>query len=226
MGSEPADGLFDLAHAQQALWRNYAGYSGLGAHLPGGKLTADGPIHWVDSGGPLFSRVFETALGEADADNAIDLLRASFARRRHTLAWLVEERSTPGDLGKRLERAGLRHAYDWLGMARDLAVHPPRPRDIPRGVGLIRVGAAKALWGWVDVTAEAFGIHPSVVNRKYAAFARFVEAEPQSVTPWILTSGGFAVAAILTYDDGENIGLYWHFVDLVWIFLFPLLYLF
>jgi cytochrome c oxidase subunit 3 len=24
----------------------------------------------------------------------------------------------------------------------------------------------------------------------------------------------------------ENIGLYWHFVDLVWIFLFPMLYLF
>ena len=24
----------------------------------------------------------------------------------------------------------------------------------------------------------------------------------------------------------ENVGLYWHFVDLVWIFLFPLIYLF
>ena len=23
----------------------------------------------------------------------------------------------------------------------------------------------------------------------------------------------------------ENLGLYWHFVDIVWIFLFPLLYL-
>jgi len=23
----------------------------------------------------------------------------------------------------------------------------------------------------------------------------------------------------------ENVGLYWHFVDLVWIYLFPLLYL-
>jgi cytochrome c oxidase subunit 3 len=23
----------------------------------------------------------------------------------------------------------------------------------------------------------------------------------------------------------ENIGLYWHFVDIVWIYLFPLLYL-
>lgn len=38
---------------------------------------------------------------------------------------------------------------------------------------------------------------------------------------------------LLTMDLGasragviENIGLYWHFVDLVWIFLFPLLYLF
>ena len=23
----------------------------------------------------------------------------------------------------------------------------------------------------------------------------------------------------------ENIGLYWHFVDVIWVFLFPLLYL-
>ena len=27
------------------------------------------------------------------------------------------------------------------------------------------------------------------------------------------------------YTPVEIIGLYWHFVDLVWIFLFPLLYL-
>jgi cytochrome c oxidase subunit 3 len=26
-------------------------------------------------------------------------------------------------------------------------------------------------------------------------------------------------------DFMENAGLYWHFVDLVWIFLFPLLYI-
>ena len=24
----------------------------------------------------------------------------------------------------------------------------------------------------------------------------------------------------------ENVGLYWHFVDIVWIFLFPMIYLF
>jgi cytochrome c oxidase subunit 3 len=41
----------------------------------------------------------------------------------------------------------------------------------------------------------------------------------------------FAILLCLTIDRSranfvENIGLYWHFVDLVWIFLFPLLYLF
>lgn len=41
----------------------------------------------------------------------------------------------------------------------------------------------------------------------------------------------FALALMMTLDRKkanflENIGLYWHFVDLVWIFLFPLLYLF
>ena len=45
--------------------------------------------------------------------------------------------------------------------------------------------------------------------------------------------GLIAFLIILTLQLGtaragliENIGLYWHFVDLVWIFLFPLLYLF
>jgi cytochrome c oxidase subunit 3 len=41
----------------------------------------------------------------------------------------------------------------------------------------------------------------------------------------------FAVILTMTLDRSragliENMGLYWHFVDLVWIFLFPLLYLF
>jgi cytochrome c oxidase subunit 3 len=41
----------------------------------------------------------------------------------------------------------------------------------------------------------------------------------------------FAIILTMTLDRSragliENMGLYWHFVDLVWIFLFPLLYLF
>jgi len=41
----------------------------------------------------------------------------------------------------------------------------------------------------------------------------------------------FAIMLTMTLGRGkaaliENVGLYWHFVDIVWIFLFPLLYLF
>ncbi len=41
----------------------------------------------------------------------------------------------------------------------------------------------------------------------------------------------FVILLCMTLDRAaagviENVGLYWHFVDLVWIFLFPLLYLF
>ena len=41
----------------------------------------------------------------------------------------------------------------------------------------------------------------------------------------------FGILLTMTFNAAnaviiENIGLYWHFVDLVWIFLFPLLYLF
>jgi heme/copper-type cytochrome/quinol oxidase subunit 3 len=44
-----------------------------------------------------------------------------------------------------------------------------------------------------------------------------------------LIAFGFALTIPLSRATAgiiENIGLYWHFVDLVWIFLFPLLYLF
>jgi cytochrome c oxidase subunit 3 len=43
--------------------------------------------------------------------------------------------------------------------------------------------------------------------------------------------GGMTVLAILALRSApsagavESAGLYWHFVDVVWIFLFPMLYL-
>ena len=45
--------------------------------------------------------------------------------------------------------------------------------------------------------------------------------------------GGMVIMALISFDlrKGFNphrvelIGLYWHFVDIVWIFLFPLLYI-
>jgi cytochrome c oxidase subunit 3 len=43
-----------------------------------------------------------------------------------------------------------------------------------------------------------------------------------AVLVWLGWRGKFSPAY---YTPVEISGLYWHFVDLVWIFLFPLLYL-
>jgi cytochrome c oxidase subunit 3 len=43
-----------------------------------------------------------------------------------------------------------------------------------------------------------------------------------SVIAWLARRGRFSAAY---YTPVENAGLYWHFVDIVWIFLYPLLYL-
>jgi len=36
---------------------------------------------------------------------------------------------------------------------------------------------------------------------------------------------GFFTSRKGNYEIVETMGLYWHFVDIVWIFLFPLLYI-
>jgi len=42
---------------------------------------------------------------------------------------------------------------------------------------------------------------------------------------WILLKNEKGAYSSAYYTPVENVGLYWHLVDLVWIFLFPLLYL-
>ena len=42
---------------------------------------------------------------------------------------------------------------------------------------------------------------------------------------WIVIAGWRGAYSADYYCPVENVGLYWHFVDLVWIYLFPLLYL-
>lgn len=42
---------------------------------------------------------------------------------------------------------------------------------------------------------------------------------------WIMVKNAKGTFSSAYYTPVENVGLYWHLVDLVWIFLFPLLYL-
>ena len=42
---------------------------------------------------------------------------------------------------------------------------------------------------------------------------------------WLVIAGLMGAYTPHYYSPVENVGLYWHFVDLVWIYLFPMLYL-
>ncbi len=42
---------------------------------------------------------------------------------------------------------------------------------------------------------------------------------------WLVISGARGVFTPEYHNPVENVGLYWHFVDIIWIWLFPLLYL-
>jgi len=46
-----------------------------------------------------------------------------------------------------------------------------------------------------------------------------------SLLLWLLVRAGKGNFSPQYYGPVEVVGLYWHFVDIVWIFLFPLLYL-
>ena len=51
--------------------------------------------------------------------------------------------------------------------------------------------------------------------------------QPQDIV-WLLLLWGRSMQGRLPAEKAEAVeiaGLYWHFVDVVWIFLFPLLYL-
>ncbi len=63
---------------------------------------------------------------------------------------------------------------------------------------------------WADTYFLLTGLHALHVLMGIIAFVMVLPLSLGSARAWLI----------------ENLGLYWHFVDLVWIFLFPMLYLF
>ena len=53
------------------------------------------------------------------------------------------------------------------------------------------------------------------------AFHMIIGIPILAATAWMAARGRF----VSNYSTVENVGLYWHFVDIVWVYLFPMLYL-
>ena len=79
--------------------------------------------------------------------------------------------------------------------------------------------------------AEAAGVNPQNVEIYFSLYWAMTGLHALHVIigigliTWILIAGMRGSYSPDYYSPVENVGLYWHFVDLVWIYLFPLLYL-
>lgn len=79
--------------------------------------------------------------------------------------------------------------------------------------------------------AEAAGVNPRNVEIYFSLYWAMTGLHALHVIigigliAWIAIAGARGAYSPDYYSPVENVGLYWHFVDLVWIYLFPLLYL-
>ncbi|HWS98076.1 MAG TPA: cytochrome c oxidase subunit 3 family protein [Candidatus Methylomirabilis sp.] len=79
--------------------------------------------------------------------------------------------------------------------------------------------------------AEAAGVSPQNVQIYFSLYWAMTGLHALhmiigiGLVTWITIAGARGHYSADYYSPVENVGLYWHFVDLVWIYLFPLLYL-
>jgi cytochrome c oxidase subunit 3 len=133
------------------------------------------------------------------------------------------------------------------------AIYPPHDHEtvehaaaagaVPEGPAMRLVAFQQATEA-AEASGESAGAHATGYNDQYPwlKLPIMIPGGPLWASTYFLLTGfhalhvlvgliAFAILMLLTLDRRragavENVGLYWHFVDLVWIFLFPLLYLF
>ncbi len=121
-----------------------------------------------------------------------------FSRRACAPCWLTRPRTRTTAQGREIAAPDCARRIDLPDASRDLN----GPRDIHEGFVLSSGG----FWSFYYTLAGLHGLH---------------------------VLAGMIIMLIVAADAAKNqelqrvecIGLYWHFVDIVWIFLFPLLYI-
>ena len=125
----------------------------------------------------------------------------------------------------------------------ETAPHEPAGTPAARRLAPPAIGTPQVTLVDAKVTAEE-SAHPAGLNDRYPwlKLPIMIPGGNMWASTYFLVTGfhaihvivgliAFAILCTMTLGRAkagliENIGLYWHFVDLVWIFLFPLLYLF
>ncbi len=117
------------------------------------------------------------------------------------------------------------NGFDWSAAGHDVTIHDEEGKHVDVPVhGLVHVHAHHA----PEVMESVQSPHPMLYGNLFAScyFLMTGFHAVHVIVGMILFAFPMCIAlngSWTTYV--ENAGLYWHFVDLVWIFLFPLLYI-
>jgi cytochrome c oxidase subunit 3 len=204
---------------------------------PHGLVHDKADIHYAAA---VRKRLAELRTGFTSAGEAVPTVVDELTRMVDEAETLI--RSEPDSPQGRIKIMELAYAI-YPPHSHETVAHAAAAGAVPAGPAM-RLVAFQQAAEEAHAAGEASGGHARGYNDEYS-FLRLpimIPGGPMWASTYFLLTGfhalhvlvgliAFAILLCLTLNRQlagavENVGLYWHFVDLVWIFLFPLLYLF
>lgn len=156
----PEDEATTVGAAIEANWIDYLRAFGA---APGVTVRDDSEMFFYITGLPdgAFNSIMYAGLPAEGVGAAVAELRELRRRYRVPIGWAIGPGSRPPDLGRLLERHGLRHLVDLTPMVADLRAPPPAMR--PAGLLIEAVENEEQMRAWTEAELLGFEAEPELV---------------------------------------------------------------
>ena len=167
----------------------------------------------------LLNAVVRTQLEAETADAAIARTLRWFSEASVPFGWWIVPSSEPEDLDRRLESAGLTHAFDWPAMTVDLEALP-QERAVD-GLEIRRVADRAELETYIDVVEPAMELPPAFIDALRRAslalgfaadaplrsYVGYLEGRPVASSALILAGGAAGIYNVGTLEEARRRGI-------------------
>jgi GNAT superfamily N-acetyltransferase len=170
-----------------------------------GEIHGPNPVWYITGPAlPYDNGVTKANFERAELDECIETALEPFKSRQLPMRWWVGPSSSPPDLGKYLQRFGLVHNRDMIGMALDMS-QLPAPAALPN-LTLERVVNKKMLDQWYKILLQGF---PISYNRAYLDTMALTSLDPHAAERhYIARRQGEIVGISTLFLGGGTAGLY------------------
>ncbi len=200
------------------------------ASMPGINLRYDTGVIWLQSYGviwlpyhipfTLFNIVLQTRLSAEQAPECIARLIAEQRKRDLPLAWYVLPSSSPDDLDRYLEEAGLVFSGSTAGMALHLDEFG-EGFTLPEDLEIREVTVRNDMWKWVRIVVKAFEFPNTIIpawfevqnevgvgeNKRWRHYLGLRRGEPVATSSMFLGAGTIDIANVATVPTERNQGI-------------------